>query len=207
MLWLFLFQNSESELYRFRGKALLILYTAIIILVGGIGNGILIFVHFRRKPDPRGSGKIQVLYHFIFVMAVLDFIVCTLILPIQIYTLLNQYRSFSSLSCKIFAFGRLFAVYASMFILVAIAIDRYISVCFPFAQPFSITMRKARVLTMAAIATAFVAAIPNPYVFEIVEMGSIFMCKPDEEDANSKFYSRNKNNRIKVFKVDLIFAD
>ena len=176
----------------FRGTVILIVYTCAIIVTGGIGNSVLIYVHFRRRPDPRSSSKIKVLYHFIFMMALLDLVACTIILPTQVYSLVFECQSFSDIACKLFAYGRLFCVYASMFILIAIAIDRYISVCFPFVESATITMRKAHMLTVVALASAAVAAVPNLLVFEITHIVSsdTKVCQPNTHDQFSKYTRR-----------------
>ncbi|XP_063723537.1 growth hormone secretagogue receptor type 1-like isoform X2 [Symsagittifera roscoffensis] len=170
------------------GTAVLIIYTCAIIVIGGIGNGVLIFVHFRRRPDPRSTSKIKVLYHFIFIMAVLDLISCTLILPTHVYQLVFECQYFSIVACKLFAYGRLFCVYSSMFILVAIAIDRYISVCFPFVESATINMKKARVLTALALVAGGLAAVPNLVVFEVTELTSgVTTCQPTRSSAIQRF--------------------
>ena len=136
----------------------------VVSIVGGLGNGILLLAHYRRKPALQG--KMKVAMHFMATMAAVDFSVCTIILPIEILTFANEYRNYPDIACKIFAFGRLMGLYASNFLLVAIAIDRFISVCFPFS--LGITFQTAKYMTMICILGGVLVAAPNLYLFEVI---------------------------------------
>ena len=134
-------------------------------IVGGFGNGILLMGNYRRKTPLQG--KMKVAMHFIAVLAAVDFTVCSIILPIEIITFMTGHRSYPDVACKFFGFGRLTGLYASNFLLVGIAVDRFISVCFPFSV--GIDYRMAKYITVASIVAAFVVASPNLYLFQVIE--------------------------------------
>ena len=136
----------------------------VVSIVGGIGNGILLLAHVRRRPPLQG--KMKVAMHFMVSLAAIDFSVCTIILPIEIITFANHYQNYPDIACKIFAFGRLLGLYSSNFLLIAIAADRFLSVCFPFS--LGITYRMAKYITVLCLICGTLVAAPNLYLFEVL---------------------------------------
>ena len=135
----------------------------VVAVVGGLGNGILLLAHMRRKPPLQG--KMKVAMHFMVSLAAIDFTVCVIILPIEILTFANHYQNYPDIACKVFAFGRLMGLYSSNFLLVAIAVDRFIAVCFPFST--GITYRMARYITLVCVLGGALVAAPNLYLFKV----------------------------------------
>ena len=137
----------------------------VVAVVGGFGNGVLLLGNYRRKSPLQG--KMRVAMHFIVVLAAVDFTVCSIILPIEIITFMTGYRNYPDIACKFFGFGRLVGLYASNFLLVGIAVDRFISVCFPFS--IGIDYKMAKYITAASVVAACIVASPNLYLFEVIE--------------------------------------
>ena len=93
---------------------------ALFALVGIVGNVPILIVYSRRK-EKKASNT------FIKILAVLDLLVCTSVMP---YSVMYEYHLVTSdIACRLFESLRHFAVMSSNVTLVAIALERYIAVC------------------------------------------------------------------------------
>ena len=95
------------------------------IVIGVLGNGVAICVFARKK---------EKLPHSIFILtlAITDFLTCSVVIPMAIFFIHSNYVTDSDLLCKVYHFFITSNVPFSAFIMVAISVERYISVCHPF---------------------------------------------------------------------------
>lgn len=117
---------------------------AVFSVVGIYGNGIVIFVYTKKKDKLTSSV-------FILALAVYDFLTSSVIMP---YTASMIYLRFMILYdplCKIYMFLITFSVPLSAFLMVAIAVDRYLCICHPFLH----LMTKNRARAVIGILSAF----------------------------------------------------
>nr|KAI8748131.1 neurotensin receptor type 1-like [Biomphalaria glabrata] len=96
---------------------------------------------------------------FIISMAVLDLVTCTLILPGEIYHLLHIWDFTEPLICQIYEFLSALLVISSGFMLVAIAMIRYMMICHSFKKQVILT--HAKCICSLNIFIATVASIPH----------------------------------------------
>ncbi|XP_046375930.2 cholecystokinin receptor type A-like [Haliotis rufescens] len=115
-----------------------IVFLSFIMLVGFIGNSVVCFVYLRCfKPNP--------LRCFIMIVAILDLFICVIDLPLAIVNMRYLYSSGEfPVLCKAFHMFHDFSFMTSMFILVAIAVERYKKICQPFEN--QMTVPKARIV-------------------------------------------------------------
>lgn len=113
-------------------------------VIGIIGNGIVIFIYTKKKDKLTSSS-------FILGLAVYDFLTCSIIMP---YTACMIYLRFVILYdalCKIYMFLITFNVPLSAFLMVAIAVDRYLCICHPFLH----LLTKSRARAVIGVLTVF----------------------------------------------------
>lgn len=98
----------------------LAVYLTVCSFVGILGNIPVLIVYFHKRDQ-------MVSNTFIKVLAILDLLVCMLIMP---YTMIYELHMVSSdVACRLFEFLRHFVIAASNITLVAISVERYIAVC------------------------------------------------------------------------------
>ncbi|XP_046377418.2 G-protein coupled receptor 84-like [Haliotis rufescens] len=108
-----------------------IAYTVVLMTIGIIGNPIAIFIYAFRWP--RTTTKC-----FLLCLAVLDLCNCLITMPTEIALMVNFYYFSNSVICKISRFTTYTMNNASVFVLLVVAIDRFIRICLPHDQPISI---------------------------------------------------------------------
>ncbi|GAB1605930.1 protein trapped in endoderm-1-like [Argonauta hians] len=111
------------------------------VIFGAIGNTLAICVFARKK---------EKLPHTIFIitLAVTDFLTCSIIVPMTIYMLHINFETNSTILCRVYHFLITFNVPFSAFIMVAIAVERYLSVCHPFLHLMKPKSTLFTILTM-----------------------------------------------------------
>lgn len=100
---------------------------AILSVTGTAGNALVLYV-FARKRDKLVSTL------FIIVLALVDFITCLVIMPLTTYMEYFDFHVTSDFLCKVYQFLITSNIPFSALIMVAIAVDRYLSICHPFLQ-------------------------------------------------------------------------
>lgn len=115
-------------------------------IVGTIGNGLVMYV-FSRKGD-RLTSTI-----FILALAGTDFTTCLVIIPFSIVVIYVNHGIKYDFLCKLYQFLITSNVPLSAFIMVAIAIDRYLCICHPFLHAMTVKRAKIFVSILAALAS------------------------------------------------------
>ncbi|RUS75339.1 hypothetical protein EGW08_016897, partial [Elysia chlorotica] len=128
-------------------------------IFGILGNGLVLYV-FSRKSD-RVTSTI-----FILALAWADFFTCLVIMPFTVTNLqLNDHLYYTGF-CKLFKFIITFGVTLSVFMMVAIAVDRYLSICHPFSH--MITPKRAKISILCLLIFAMRSLYANSLVEIIV---------------------------------------
>ncbi|XP_033753241.1 growth hormone secretagogue receptor type 1-like [Pecten maximus] len=98
----------------------LAVYLTLFAIVGTVGNIPILIVYFHRNDHTTANT-------FIKVLAIIDLLVCSLIMPYTMVYELHMVRN--DVICRTFEFLRHIVICASNITLVAIAVERYIAVC------------------------------------------------------------------------------
>ncbi|GFR84673.1 cholecystokinin receptor type A [Elysia marginata] len=140
----------QTMLTRHEGPSLqtilLMIMLSVFAFVGSVGNGMVVFV-FQRVRD-KSTAQL-----FIVFMAMIDLFTCMIIIPMTAFAEYTEYRIKSDLLCKIYHFLITSKVPLSLFVMVAIAVDRYMCICRPLQR--AITRTKAKVIIAALVLLAF----------------------------------------------------
>ncbi|CAF0973240.1 unnamed protein product, partial [Didymodactylos carnosus] len=95
------------------------------IFFGLIGNGLVIYIFLTRSTIKTSHN------YFIANLALSDFILCLITIPLNIYRNLNIYMTFPPVFCHLAEAFPAVNVYVSSLTITAIAIDRYLAVKYP----------------------------------------------------------------------------
>ncbi|ESO91249.1 hypothetical protein LOTGIDRAFT_153681 [Lottia gigantea] len=101
---------------------ILIVILSVFALLGIIGNGLSTFVFYRIRD--KTSAQI-----FILTLSVIDLFTCSIIIPFTIVVEYLHYKVNYDIVCKLYHFLITSKVPLSAFMMVAIAIDRYLCIC------------------------------------------------------------------------------
>ena len=123
-------------------------------VVGSVGNALVIYV-FSQKRDKLTST------FFILVLAYIDLMTCTVVIPFTIVIEQLNFMLYHDLPCKIYHFLITFNIPFSCFVMVAIAVDRYLCIVHPFLHAMNKTRAKVivAVLGMMSSAMGFIVAL------------------------------------------------
>ena len=142
-------------------KAMLFLpvtiFISIIMVTGIFGNMLVIYIYsFRYKKT--------VSNYFIVTMAVLDSIACFVVIPIDIFDNVHNDEFYSSFGCKVFRYLESTVTMGSSYILIVIAVDRYLKICRPLKM---VTEKMVKVTCTLTVIVALLCAIPSLILFGI----------------------------------------
>lgn len=130
-------------------------------LIGVIGNIPVLIVYFHRK-------EITASNTFIKALAILDLVVCSMIMP---YTMVYELHLVQSdVICRTFELVRHFTIFASSSTLVAISIERYLAVC-KITHKMSIKNLQQGMFVIFLLSC--VAAGPSIGIFAVVSQNEI----------------------------------
>ncbi|BFZ23143.1 hypothetical protein BsWGS_26182 [Bradybaena similaris] len=129
-----------------QGKVIAVAVMILILSIfGSLGNGLVLYV-FSKKSDKVTSTI------FILALAWTDIFICLIFMPFTAAILLLDARLHFAFFCKLYWFLNTSNVPLSAFIMVAIAVDRYFSICHPFMRV--VTPRRARVAILCLVIIA-----------------------------------------------------
>ncbi|KAK7101649.1 hypothetical protein V1264_019997 [Littorina saxatilis] len=134
-----------------------VIWVVILMIVGVIGNVLVIYVYRRRFKRTSSN-------YFILTMAIFDLVACLIGMPTEIYDLLKPFTFYSEFGCKVFRTTENFTVYGSVVVLVEIAFDRYFKICRPLMV---VSLFKIKLLCVVAVGTAFLMATPSFVLYGI----------------------------------------
>ena len=167
-------QNFSTELKRFAtlqdlndNKAKIyyggIMFLAVLILPGVIGNLHVLFIYIFKKPQ--NNTKI-----FVCFLAVIDMVSCTICFPFNIVTCLYPLMYYDNVSCKIFNFLNSFVLIGSALSLLVIAIERYRKICRPFLP--QITLKHAKMLCGLVLTLTVLFSTPILHLYGSTEIAT-----------------------------------
>ena len=114
---------------------------SIFSVVGTTGNAFVLYV-FSKKKDKNTSTV------FILALASIDFVTCIFVIPFTIFVEYMYKKVDNDAVCKIYQFFITSNVPFSAFIMVAIAIDRYLCICRPWVKIINIKVAKRIILCL-----------------------------------------------------------
>ncbi|KAH3826357.1 hypothetical protein DPMN_128258 [Dreissena polymorpha] len=118
---------------------------ALLSVCGIIGNALVIFVFSRQQH--KLSSTI-----FILTLAVTDFITSLITMPYTVVMELLEYNIWYDFPCKLYQFMKTSTIPFSAFVMVAIALDRYLCIVYPFKHIMTIKRAKYTVATLSVLA-------------------------------------------------------
>ncbi|KAI0237511.1 hypothetical protein LSAT2_011942, partial [Lamellibrachia satsuma] len=95
--------------------------------VGTAGNGVVLYVFWRKKDK-------LVATVFILTLAFVDFITCLVVVPYTMYMEYSGFRLRYDFFCKTYHFLITSNIPFSALVMVAIAVDRYLCICHPLLR-------------------------------------------------------------------------
>lgn len=114
-------------------------------VIGTVGNAMVLYVYVNKRNKLASTV-------FIITLAGTDFITCVVIIP---YTIVLEYMDYYvnyDFCCKFYMFLITSNVPFSAFIMMAIAVDRYLCICHPFTQILNKRMAKLVISGLAMVA-------------------------------------------------------
>ncbi|XP_069116331.1 QRFP-like peptide receptor [Argopecten irradians] len=134
----------------------------IYLVVGVLGNSLVMFVYWARKKPVREDR------YFIPVLALVDMASCVVSSSTGIYAQTYPLMFDNDVGCKMAAFlGILLGGFSANF-LIAIAIERYLKICRPFGRQMTKFLKKLCIILMAIVSLAFAAPSLRVYRSEQV---------------------------------------
>ncbi|XP_041377243.1 uncharacterized protein LOC121389661 [Gigantopelta aegis] len=156
-------------------------------ITGTIGNAVAFYVFSSLKNKLTST-------IFILALAGVDFITCLLIIP---YTMAVEYLEFKVANdavCKMYHFLITTTIPFSAFIMVAIAVDRYLCICHPFLH--LMTIRRARIivgcLSTFALSLGVIACI-HYTVYKTVPVTDAMLTAVPSNGSNVVLTGNNSN--------------
>ncbi|XP_058882564.1 prolactin-releasing peptide receptor-like [Acipenser ruthenus] len=163
-------------------KALLIPLYAAIVIIGIVGNCLLVFVIVRIK-------KIHNVTNFLIGnLAASDVLMCTTCIPLNLaYVYEPRGWLFGNAMCYFVLFMQPVSVYVSIFTLTVIAVDRYFVIVHPLRPRISLKLSAYLMLLIWIVACCLaVPAMANTYYLELKDQG-ITICE--------EFWEKKENQR------------
>ena len=155
-----------------------IVFLAIISVLGIFGNGIVCHVY-------RTKYRLSNSQCFILCLSAIDLLTCSIAIPFEIFTVIDQYMFTEQWLCKVARFFNTIGTMSSSFLLLVIAIDRYRKVCKPFG--WQISSNAAKILCGISIVFGLVLAVPAVFIYgkQTFEIDGMAMngteCSTDDE--------------------------
>ncbi|XP_061162882.1 alpha-2A adrenergic receptor-like [Saccostrea echinata] len=125
-------------------------YMSIFSVVGTIGNALVLYVFSRYKNKLTST-------IFILTLAGVDFVTCCVTIPFTIATEAVKFELKYDIICQIYLFLITTTVPFSAFVMVAIAVDRYLCIVYPFKH--AMTIRRAEIVVGSLCAFAVLLGI------------------------------------------------
>lgn len=158
-------------------------------VVGVIGNALVLYVFSNFKQKLTSTV-------FILTLAGTDFITCLITIPFTIVTEMLNYKLHYDILCWIYQTITTTTVPFSSFVMVAIAVDRYLCICHPFKH--AMTLCRARVIVAILCAFAVTLGIICAMMYQIKDMVRIEDIFINYTRGNSSIVYTNKTTITEV---------
>ena len=133
-----------------------IVYTAILMVAGLIGNFLVFLVYYFKWKQC--STRI-----FILALATCDLINCAVTMPTEIALMVDYSILSLSSACKVSRFTTYLCNSTSTMVLIAVAFDRFQRICKPHSHPM--TSRKAKLIVLVVFLIAIVLTFPSLIIY------------------------------------------
>jgi hypothetical protein len=145
-----LFQENITELDQRMASTLLpvVVYVAILMVLGVIGNLVVCYIYIVRW-------KKNTVKFFIGTLAAYDFVTSVVCMPIEIAMLRNPVTLNDPFLCKFLRFSRSMTSLGAGFMLVVIAVDRYLRICKISKTQIQVPLAKKLCVTTIGMAVLF----------------------------------------------------
>ncbi|XP_060884887.1 galanin receptor 2a [Labrus mixtus] len=164
--------SSSSSSSSWKAESVLISVSfALIFLVGTVGNSLVLAVLFRK-------GQMKTTNLFILNLGIADLCFIVFCVPFQatIYTL-DQWV-FGAVMCKVVHFIIFLTMYASIFTLTAVSVDRYLAICYPLRSRQMRTPKNAIASIVLLWLLALLFSAPYLSYFTQMELAGAVLCIP-----------------------------
>ncbi|KAL4217777.1 hypothetical protein ACF0H5_022515 [Mactra antiquata] len=142
----------------------LIVFYVTLLLIGVLGNGLVLLVYsFRYQGSP---ARVYILF-----LAGIDFAICLFGIPYHLVDMTNPYTYTNDVACKSLTFIITTLFHMSIFGLIVIAVDRYLKICKPLGKLQVDYFGKKRACG-AAVLAALLLSWPNIILYGRSEMES-----------------------------------
>lgn len=132
-----------------------IIYLSVLMVIGVLGNGIVLFVYgLKYKPTNFRT--------FTVCLAAIDMLACCVFMPLEIIDQRYPYMFYSEETCKIGRFIGKITKTGSAFVLIVIAVERHRKICFPFKTQMS--YKAAKFYCGLAVALSVCLSVPNIFI-------------------------------------------
>ncbi|XP_067667488.1 neuropeptide FF receptor 1-like [Haliotis asinina] len=140
-----------------------ILFLVVLMLLGSLGNSLVCYVYIAKfKPSPTNR--------YIIALAIFDLINCGICIPHEIADMRHRYTIARYGLCKVMRVITAFTTYASGFILLTVAVDRYRKICRPFQRQPTWLDAKATILMCSVM--SLIVALPAAVISGEVTMAT-----------------------------------
>lgn len=153
-------QTASEDTTTSEEKLAVVCILSVLSVFGTFGNGLVLYVF-----SSKGNKVTSTI--FILALAWTDFVTCLVIIPLTIVSVAkDNYMKFDFV-CKLYHFLITFNVPLAAFIMVAIAVDRYFSICHPFLH--ALTPRRARVTVCTLCSFASILGMLTALFYSVYE--------------------------------------
>ncbi|KAL8578438.1 hypothetical protein ACOMHN_014937 [Nucella lapillus] len=133
-------------------------YLAVLMLLGIVGNILVCFVFFFRL-------RMTTQDFLIIALAVFDLLSCFIAMPTEIVDMRYFLMFDNEFACRLLRFIIHYCAFASILTLVVIALDRYMKVCHPLQRQMS--LKKVKVALLFVLLVALVFAAPATILYGV----------------------------------------
>lgn len=162
-------------------------YLSFLSVLGTAGNALVLVVFYRKKDR-------QVSTFFILVLAIVDFSTCLVLIPCTLFIEYHDFRISQDFLCKSYMMLNGGMIHFSALIMVAIAVERYFSICHPFLRVLTLTRAKYVLIGLATAATGLGVCIALTYGVTIDE----YNLQDSVDHENISEYSINSTISLEV---------
>ena len=134
------------------------------MILGTVGNSLVLYVYIRKRNKLASTV-------FIITLACTDLITCVIIIPYTVvFEFLNSHVKYDFF-CKLYMFLITSNVPFSAFIMVAIAVDRYLCICHPFTHLLNV--KRAKMVIVGLVMVAFSLGLITALNYGVYRLGQM----------------------------------